>query len=156
MTRWNSFVLVPNLSEARFIYLPTPLGSLIAATCSAHPRAVAKGAGRAWWDAVGERSGQRRLSPLRVDQGWGQLRSWSWSWVQLQLQLQSWSWNWSWNLWSWSWNFVNFSFIYVLFETYDFENWVHHIMPNNKTVCLTVITFSEVLKYKDHDFFDFV
>ena len=47
--------------------------------------------------------------------------------------------------------------VYVLFETYDFENWVHHmIMPNNKTVCLTVITFSEVLKYKDHDFFDFV
>ena len=47
-------------------------------------------------------------------------------------------------------------FINVLFETYEFENWVHHILPNDKTVCLTGITLSEVLKYKDHDFFDFV
>ena len=37
------------------------------------------------------------------------------------------------------------------------ENWVHHIMLNNETVCLTGITLSEVLKYEDHDdFLDYV
>ena len=36
------------------------------------------------------------------------------------------------------------------------ENWVHHIIPNNKTVLLQAYTLSDVLKYEDYDFFDFV
>ena len=75
---------------------------------------------------------------------------------------RSWNWSWSWNSRSWSWNWnsqeleleLELKFckvfiiiiIHLLFETYDFENRVHHTMPNNKTVCLTGITVSEVLK----------
>ena len=48
--------------------------------------------------------------------------------------LQSWS-------WSWSWNFVNFSFIHVIFETCDFENLVHHIMPKQDSPSYRHYTF---------------
>ena len=34
------------------------------------------------------------------------------------------------------------------------ENWVHHILTNNKTVLQAL--FTDVLKYEDYDFFDFV
>ena len=99
-----------------------------------------------------------RVDILEIRRSW----NWSWSWNS-----QSWNWSCSWNSQSWnsSWNSPELElelklcqrfFIHILFETYGFENWVHHIMPNNKTVSLTGIAFSEVLKYKDHDFFDFV
>ena len=87
-------------------------------------------------------------------QGWGQLRSWSWNW------------SWNLRSWSCSWysrdlpelelelelklsgvgvgigveilsSFYIYIYIQVLFETYNFENCAHHIMPINKTVCLT-------------------
>ena len=98
------------------------------------------------------------------DQGWGQLQSWSWNW---SWNLRSWSWSWySKDLSELELELklpeleleleLKFSGVgvgigveilssyFLLFMNYlkhMTENWVHHIIPNNKTVLQALCSF---------------